>query len=72
MKEPYKQVVDLNELLDIVCPCGNGIFENIFILKKISALQSHTGKEEVIPISLMVCRSCGKSLEEIISPTMVQ
>lgn len=47
------------------CECGSYIFEDAYILKKLSALISPTGKEEVIPISLLVCKECGKVLSEL-------
>lgn len=60
-----KIMIEVNTLPNIICPCGSELFENIFILKKVSALQSPSGKEEIIPLALMVCTNCGKSLEEI-------
>jgi len=43
------------------CDCGKGIsFTNKIIFKKISPIMSPTGKEELYPIPVMVCDSCGK------------
>lgn len=43
-----------------VCECGNKIWVQGLILKKISALLSQSGKEEVMPIPVFLCSKCGE------------
>tara|TARA_Y100000592_G_scaffold88123_1_gene143524 strand:+ start:596 stop:862 length:267 start_codon:yes stop_codon:yes gene_type:complete len=43
--------------------CGSKHFQEVFMLKKISALASPTGQVAVIPIQLYSCAVCGTSLE---------
>jgi len=49
----------------VTCCCGGVVFENALVLKKISALISPTGKEELYPMEILVCRKCGKVPEEL-------
>ena len=43
--------------------CGSKHFQEVYQLKKISALASPTGQVAVIPIQLYRCAVCGTSLE---------
>ena len=45
---------------NIVCECGGLIFSEKLFFKKISAILSPSGKEEVAPIPIIVCENCGK------------
>ena len=45
---------------NIVCECGGLIFAEKLFFKKISALLSPSGKEEVAPMPIIVCEACGK------------
>lgn len=44
----------------IECECGGKIFSEKLMFKKLSALTSPNGKEEMFPINLVVCEKCGK------------
>lgn len=44
----------------IKCECGGIMFQEKITFKKVSSFLSPTGKEEIIPIPVMVCESCGK------------
>lgn len=53
---------------NVVCPnCGNKIFVEAAILKKLSPILSLTGKEELYPIPVFVCSKCGTVPEEYTS-----
>ena len=52
--------VNLNDVPNLACECGHKLYKKVFIIKKISALISPTGKETVIPIEVHACDSCGK------------
>ena len=43
----------------IACECGGVLFEEKIIFKKLSAILSPSGKEETIPMPVMVCTKCG-------------
>ena len=50
-KQPQQVQVDLKQADTIKCKsCGNYLFIQSFVLKKLSSLVSPTGKEEMIPI----------------------
>ena len=48
----------------IECRCGNKLFEEGFIFKRLSAIISPSGREEVFPIQVVICKKCGKIPEE--------
>ena len=52
--------VDISKAEDVVCErCGNYTFEQVMLMKKVSALMSPTGKEAVVPIPTFACNACG-------------
>jgi len=59
--QPKAQVkLDMSDLKDIVCEnCESKIFREATMFKKLSALLSPTGKEQVIPIPVFRCDDCG-------------
>ena len=50
----------INSFSTLTCDCGGQLFHPGIIFKKISPLISPTGKEELYPIEVLVCDSCGK------------
>jgi hypothetical protein len=52
--------VDLSQADDVVCErCGNYTFEQVALMKKVSALISPSGRAGVIPIPVFACSACG-------------
>ena len=52
--------VDLSDAEDVVCErCGNYTFEQVVLMKKVSAILSGTGKVAVVPIPVFACAACG-------------
>ena len=49
----------------VTCECGGMILESGIILKKISAILSPTGREEIYPLEVLVCKKCGKVPSEL-------
>lgn len=47
------------------CTCGGKMFQEKVILKKLSAIISPTGREEMFPMNLLVCDSCGLVPKEL-------
>ena len=56
--------INLNaaKLPTMTCRCGNFTFQASFVLKRISALLSPTGKETMAPIQVFTCTHCGTIL----------
>jgi hypothetical protein len=66
--------IDPDTLEDIVCKqgeltpigrCGNKNFKQVFQMKKVSALVSPSGREEIVTQPVFVCDECGHELEEL-------
>lgn len=55
-----QQAPDLSLAEDIVCEnCGNLTFQEVLLMKKVSALVSPNGKEGIVPIPTFSCVACG-------------
>lgn len=51
---------DIAQAEDVTCErCGNYTFEQVMLMKKVSALVSPTGKDAVVPIPTFSCNACG-------------
>jgi len=61
---PQQQVqVDLKDADTMKCQsCGNSIFIQGYVIKKISAIVSPTGKEVIAPVQVFNCGNCGEML----------
>jgi hypothetical protein len=49
----------------LTCDCGGMLFESGLVMKKISPLVSPSGKEELYPLEVLICKSCGKVPTEL-------
>ena len=70
---PKQQVkIDLSDADTMKCQkCGNSIFIQRYVIKRISAIVSPTGEEVIAPIQVFNCGNCGemlpmKELDELI------
>lgn len=54
---------------NVVCKCGSRLFHEAMVIKKLSALLSPTGKDELYPIPVYVCDKCGEIPAELTSKT---
>ena len=71
---PQQQVqIDLSDADTMKCQkCENPVFIQAYVIKKISAIVSPTGKEVIAPIQVFNCGNCGtmlplsKELDELI------
>ena len=61
---PKQQVqVDLEKAETMTCQkCGNSIFIQGYVIKRISAIVSPTGKEMIAPVQVFNCGNCGEIL----------
>ena len=44
----------------VTCECGGMVFTEKLVFKKLSALLSPNGQEELVPLNAMICENCGK------------
>ena len=56
---------------DFVCSCGGRIFEEKLMFKKLSPLMTQSGKEEFVPMRIIVCTSCGLVPNEFDSENVI-
>jgi hypothetical protein len=61
-KMPRPQITPemLRNSANILCDCGGMIFSEKLFFKKISAIISPDGREQMAPMPIMVCETCGK------------
>ena len=60
MKTSTTLKVDLSKEPWVQCKEGNMLWETATMFKKLSPLVSPTGKEELIPVEIIICKKCGK------------
>lgn len=52
--------IDITAAQDVTCDnCGNYTFNEVVLMKRVSALVSPTGKEAIVPIPTFACNACG-------------
>jgi hypothetical protein len=52
--------VDLSSTPWIKCEGNNMVWETSMLFKRLSPLMSPSGKEELIPAEVIICKKCGK------------
>ena len=68
-KEPPKAQLNIkaSDLKDIVCEnCGGKYFRQVNAFKRVSALISSSGKEQIVPLPTFRCDDCGHINEEFL------
>ena len=57
----------LEDMTDITCEnCGCRYFNQVHAFKRVSALLSPTGKEQIMPVPSFRCSDCGHINEEFL------
>ena len=52
--------IDFSQTTAEVCEsCGNDTFQQVYQMRKLSALLSPTGQETMIPVQVFCCVKCG-------------
>ena len=59
-KAPQLTAEMLKLSANVTCDCGGMIFLEKLFFKKISALLSQSGKEDLAPMPVLICDKCGK------------
>jgi len=61
--------INLNDTESVLCTaCEGAFFDHVYIMKRLSALVSPTGKTTMVPIQLFKCHSCGHVNSEFLDP----
>jgi hypothetical protein len=64
---PTKMNVGYEQTAPIKCEkCDGEVFVSAFLLRKVSALVSPSGKETILPIQLFACISCSHINEDML------
>jgi DNA-directed RNA polymerase subunit RPC12/RpoP len=61
---PLPQGMTFETLPVIECECGSKIFEQGFVIKKLSGLFTDSGEEQRFVVPVFICKKCGKELDE--------
>ena len=57
---PAMDMSQLTSMKNLRCPhCANQVFQQLFIAKKISAIESQSGKAGIAPMQIFACTNCG-------------
>jgi uncharacterized Zn finger protein len=60
--------IDLESCENLLChKCGNATFEQVRMIKKVSALVSPNGKEGYVPVPIFACNACGEVPPEFLT-----
>lgn len=63
---PAQPNISYNNTDAVQCEkCGGEVFVPAFLLRKVSALMSPTGKETILPLQLFACAHCNHINEDI-------
>jgi hypothetical protein len=67
MMDQNRQTINIRpeDTKPVVCQCGGQVFQECFMIRRISAIISPTGKEEEFQIPVPVCIACGRPLVEM-------
>ena len=64
MEKKINMQINPDDLQEITCEKCEGIyFSPSFTMKKISALQSPTGQNMIVPVQVFKCDNCGAVLD---------
>jgi len=69
MGGPQDQNITINasDLKDIICTeCEGKVFRQASMFKRLSALVSPSGKEQIVPIPIFRCDDCGNINDEFL------
>jgi DNA-directed RNA polymerase subunit RPC12/RpoP len=57
---PQQIQINPEDTTGVVCPqCNSEFFIPVYMLRKVSALISPSGREEIIQVPVMACSQCG-------------
>ena len=66
------QTIDIEKTTPIKCEsCENQGFEQVLLLRKVSALVSPTGKETIVPVAVFACAKCGHINQEFLKSSSI-
>jgi hypothetical protein len=67
-KQQLNQQIDLTKTIPLVCAtedCGNEVFMPVMKFRKVPKLMAGSTKDQIVPIQVFICTSCGAIPEEL-------
>ena len=59
--------INASDLRDVCCDeCGGKVFRQVQMFKRLSALVSPSGKEQLVPVPVFRCDDCGHINDEFL------
>jgi len=66
-KQDQNITINAADLIDIICAaCDGKVFRQASMFKRLSALISPSGKEQIVPIPVFRCDDCGNINDEFL------
>lgn len=56
----------IKDTTPVACSCGNDIFINGSMFRKVSRLLTGTTKDALVPINVPICGKCGEALQDLL------
>ena len=70
---PPKVSIKASDLKDVLCDnCESKVFKEVIMLKRVSALVSPTGKEQLVPVQVIRCDDCGHINKEFLPKDIIE
>ena len=62
MEKPELKITPeiIKQCKTLTCDCGGMLFQEGMIFKKLSQFISPSGKDEILPVTVVICQKCGK------------
>jgi hypothetical protein len=70
MMNQQQPQVDLKQTTSVKCECGDELFSQSFLMRKVSGILTGTGKPGYVPIPVFTCNACGKVIPEMMPPEL--
>ena len=65
--------IKASDMKDVVCDnCEGKVFKEVIMLKRVSALVSPTGKEQLVPVQVIRCDDCGHINKEFLPKNTIE
>jgi uncharacterized Zn finger protein len=70
MEQEQQMRVDINQTTPVVCECGNKLFQEVLMIRKVSRFVSRAPMDQTIPVALIACTKCGELHTDSIPPAL--
>lgn len=64
--QPPRRPLKLSDTSEVKCPCGNNVFTQVVLLRRVSSLLLLPGEPSLSPVPAMACTKCGVLVEDLL------